>query len=343
MKSRALATSLFLSAFLSTAIHATARADVYRVDLYASTPNYTGTCPIDIVFTATIDGDPGTVFGYQFSGNAIPSSKKLYGFVPVGRTVSLDDDVSIDAAHAGSFERIVEVDDYGPASHPSSSPLRTMKASATAVVTCVMPGSTAPAPSHSAAPTPPTNASTGPPAAATGATTTLLGVSVGDDPATVLARFHLHPPGWGKSAPIPSGSRETAEVREFNVNDTTDMLLVFDKSIEVVLIRSARGAVSTAQDPFGVTIGTSAEKLEGLRGQPTIVVTSPCSDNCRATDDMSAMNGLHDPVESDRTMIFGLPTAVRWEYALKGDVVVSIRVVDCRVLGVCAGGPTPHP
>jgi hypothetical protein len=326
-------------------LHAMARADVYRVDLFASASNYTGPCPIDIVFTATVDGDPGTVFSTQYSGTVFPASKKLYHYVPDARTISLDDDISIDAAHAGSFERTVEVDDYGPASHVSSSPLRTMKANAEVVVTCVAPGNGATAPSPSATPTTSTNAAAGAPSAAAGTSTAgaLLGVSVGGDPAIVLARLHLHPPGWAKS-PVPSGSTETAELREFDVDETTDMLLVFDKTIEVVLIRSAHGTVSTAEDPFGVKIGTPVEKLEALRGQPTLIVTGgSCSDNCRATDEMSTMNGLHDPVESDRTMIFGAATAVRWEYALKNDAVVSIRVVDCRVSGVCPSGPTPHP
>lgn len=317
MKNRVLITALLPSIFVGAVFYAPARADVYRVDLYASASNYTGTCPIDIVFTATVDGDPGTVFSTQYSGTVFPSSKKLYHYVPSERTISLDDDVSVDATHAGSFERTVEVDDYGPASHISSSPLRTMKASADVVVTCVAPGNIAPSPA--AAPTTSTTNGAGTASTAPGTSmpTDLLGVSVGEDPATVLARFHLHPPGWAK-APIPSGSRQTAEMREFGVNDTTDMLLVFDKAIEVVVIRSEPDATSTAEDPFGAKIGMSVEKLEALRGQPTLVLTSvACSDSCRATDEMSAMNGLHDPVESDRTMIFGSATAVRWEYALE--------------------------
>jgi len=332
--------AFFIAVGVDASSFSVARGDIFRVDLEASALNYTGSCPIDIVFTATIDGDPGTIFSYQFSGKGFGTSQKLYGFVPDSRTQWFNDDIKVDSAHAGTFERVVEVSDYGPASHHSSSPLRTLKSQVVDVdVTCVAPGGTA-APSPASAGTP-----TAPPAVTSSAVSStgspepaLFGVSVGEDPATVLARFHLHPPGWAKSSP-PKGMQETSEVREFPVDGTTDMIIIFDSSIEIVLIRSTPGVASTATDPFGVRIGETSEQLEALRGRPDLESSTACSDNCAVVDQVDVLNGLFKPVSVDKTFIYGSTTSVRWEYAVKGDAIVSIRAVDCRVPGICSKAP----
>lgn len=132
---------------------APASADVFRVELDASAQNYTGACPIDIVFTATIDGDPGTVFKRQFSGTVFPSTQATYSYIPTSGTLSIDDDITVDAAHAGKFEPVVSITPY---SNGGSVEGKTITSTPVDVsVTCLAPGQSppplAPTPSASSA------------------------------------------------------------------------------------------------------------------------------------------------------------------------------------------------
>ena len=121
-----------------------------NVDLFPSAANYVGPCPVDIVFTATLSGDYGTIFGYHFYGGGFNTTKELYGYIPDSGSFSLENDVLIDAAHAGKITRSVEVK-FEKRSTNGYTATTVKSASAEAVVTC----------SNAAASPAPTTASSG--------------------------------------------------------------------------------------------------------------------------------------------------------------------------------------
>ena len=126
-------------------------ADNPSVDLFASTANYSGPCPVDIVFVATLSDDPGTIFGYHFYGGGFKMTKELYGYMPDSATSSEDDDITIDASHAGKITRSIEV--TFEKRSPNGDTVTTVKsASADAVVTCTT-SAASPTPSGMIAPT----------------------------------------------------------------------------------------------------------------------------------------------------------------------------------------------
>ncbi|HEY7993366.1 MAG TPA: hypothetical protein VID24_04115 [Candidatus Eremiobacteraceae bacterium] len=114
--------------------------------MFANAANYSGPCPVDIVFTATLSDDSKTVFGYHFYGGAFKTTKELYGYIPDAGSSSEDDAITVDAAHAGKITRSIEV--KFEKLFPNGYTATTVKtASADAVVTCA-PLAASPAPSE---------------------------------------------------------------------------------------------------------------------------------------------------------------------------------------------------
>ena len=141
-----------LLAFISSigaisCLAAAAPGDNPTVDIFANAANYSGPCPVDIVFTATLSDPSGTVYGYHFYGGGFKTTKELYGYISDSGSSSQDDDITVDAAHAGKITRSVEV--KFEKLFPSGYTVTTVKtASADAVVTCSAPATT-PAPGAS--------------------------------------------------------------------------------------------------------------------------------------------------------------------------------------------------
>src|ERR1022692_3109024 len=182
-----------------------AREIVTSVTLTANTQTYSGPCPTNIEFVATVNGDPGTVIGIKFSGSGFPPSKATFGFIPDSGSSSIENDVLVDAAHAGTFERQVEITPYyGPLSGMSPTPSISSKP-LTFTVTCVASPALTSSPGSSPAPL--TSAAV---------YNSLNGVAVGDTPAPVLALLGLHPPGWAGGS--PNGTIMSGEVREFQTD-----------------------------------------------------------------------------------------------------------------------------
>jgi len=79
-------------------------------------------------------------------------------------------------------------------------------------------------------------------------------------------------------------------------------------------------------DPFGVTLGDSADRLTELRGQP---------------------QRYDDEGDGEFTSYYGKPSEVRWAYGLRDGVVFSIGVVSAyrivRASGAAVSVPTPRP
>jgi len=117
---------------------AAAPTDNPTVDMFANAANYSGPCPVDIVFTATLSDDSKTVFGYHFYGGDFKTTKELYGYITESGSSSEDDDITVDAAHAGKITRSIEV--KFEKLFPNGYTATTVKtASADAVVTCTTP------------------------------------------------------------------------------------------------------------------------------------------------------------------------------------------------------------
>jgi hypothetical protein len=317
---------------LTLATGISANADVSGVVLTANTASYSGTCPVDIVFIATISGDPGTTFGHKFSGAGFPSSKSLYGFIPDSGSISIDDSISVDATHAGSIERHVEITVFVPAIGGSMFPSKHITSKPVIVsVTCApSSGST---PLVGATPSPVTT---------TPAYQSLNGVAVGDAPAPVLARLGLHPPGWAGGS--PSGTTPNGEVREFQTDGgNATMMLLFDTTIQVVMVQEVANKTSSIIDPYGIGLGNAVSHLVSVRGNANMVDDSNFDLNPKKNDTIdndTIWHGLHNPIESDLTYIYGRDDGIRWEYTIKDNQVTSIRVVDCRIAGMCT--PAKH-
>ena len=108
------------------------------VDLFANAANYSGPCPVYIVFTATLSDQSGTVYGYHFYGGGFKTTKELYGYISDSGSSSLDDDITVDAAHAGKITRSVEVK-FQKLSPDGSTTTTVRTANADAVITCSTP------------------------------------------------------------------------------------------------------------------------------------------------------------------------------------------------------------
>ncbi|HET9342303.1 MAG TPA: hypothetical protein VFO25_05280 [Candidatus Eremiobacteraceae bacterium] len=110
-------------------------ADNPTVDMFPNAANYSGPCPVDIVFTATLNDDSKIVYGYHFYGGGFNATKELYGYIPDSGSSSEDDDITVDASHAGKITRSIEVkfEKLYPNGYTETT-VRT--ASADAVVTC---------------------------------------------------------------------------------------------------------------------------------------------------------------------------------------------------------------
>ena len=130
------------------------------------------------------------------------------------------------------------------------------------------------------------------------------GIKLGDDAAAVLARLGLHPPGWARQPGAAS------EGRSFSTDGKkTTVVIVFDKTIEEIAVRTIV-AGSQVSDVYGVKLGESLTDLIAQRGAPIAI-------------------------KEGTTYVFGDPNAIRWEYEVKDNKVVSISVADCRISGVC--------
>jgi hypothetical protein len=295
-----------------------ALADVSGISLTVNAPSYSGPCPAAIVFVATVSGDPRTVFGFTFSGDGFPQSKTLYAFITDSGVRSVDDEISVDSAHAGSFNRQVEVTRYERGIGGSMVSKGTLKSVPIAVsVTCM--------------------ASTPSPAPAVPVYDSLNGVAVGDAPALVLARLGLHPPGWARGA--QSGATQMGEVRQFPTDaGNATMMLLFDTSIQVVMVQALNGKRPSIIDPYGIKLNDPLDRLTSLRGKADKVEDKSVQGTPNKSDTIDhsdVWRGLHDPVESDSTYIYGRDDSIRWEYTIKNNQVSSIRIVDCRVAGTC--------
>lgn len=131
-------TSIVLLACLGAATP----SDNPTVDMFANAANYYGPCPVDIVFTATLNDDAKIVYGYHFYGGGFNTTKELYGYIPDSGSASQDDDITVDAAHAGKITRSIEV--KFEKLYPNGYTETTVKtASADAVITCATPGTLA--------------------------------------------------------------------------------------------------------------------------------------------------------------------------------------------------------
>ena len=126
------------SIVLFACLIAAAPADNPTVDMFPNAANYSGPCPVDIVFTATLSDDSGTVYGYHFYGGGFNTTKELYGYISASGSSSLDDNITVDATHAGKITRSIEV--KFEKLFPNGYTATTVKtASADAVVTCATP------------------------------------------------------------------------------------------------------------------------------------------------------------------------------------------------------------
>lgn len=121
---------------------AAAPADNPTVDMFANAANYSGPCPVDIVFTATLSDDSGTVYGYHFYGGAFKTTKELYGYIAASGSSSLDDEITVDATHAGKITRSIEVK-FERLSPDGSTATTVRTGSADALVTCSTPDANA--------------------------------------------------------------------------------------------------------------------------------------------------------------------------------------------------------
>jgi hypothetical protein len=304
-----------------------AQADVSKVSLIGNSQTYSGSCPIDIVFTAIVTGDPGTILSHKFSGSGFSASKTFYDYIDESGSISINDTVTVDSAHAGSYDRQVEITTYVRAIGGSSFPKAHFKsAPVTFSVTCV--ASPSPAPSIGG-----TTSTTG----AAPIYSSLDGVAVGDAPAPVLARLGLHPPGWAAGS-APKGSAEAGEVRQFNIDrGNATMMLFFGPTIQVVMIQTVANSPSSIADPYGIHLNSSLNDLIKMRGNADKVEdkTVLYPSNSDTIDHSTVWQGLHNPIVSDSNYIYGRDDGIRWEYTIKDNKVSSIRVVDCRVAGVC--------
>ena len=86
-----------------------ASVSIHDVTLILGDAEYVGPCPVTLTFTVAMDGDPKTIFGYRLIGDGATSKKTLYGFIPPEGTVSMNQDIVIDATHAGAHYMQAEV------------------------------------------------------------------------------------------------------------------------------------------------------------------------------------------------------------------------------------------
>lgn len=148
-----------LSFLLMLMTIASAKAAIRDVVLVASNAAYTGPCPVVMTFTASLDGDPKTIFSNQLDIDGQPSTKKLYGYIPPSQTVSFNYDVTTDAAHAGKHFAQVEIT-FGDKPLGTDLPGRIESDKVAFSVTCVSP-SPSPTGTQSSSPSPaPTSAAT---------------------------------------------------------------------------------------------------------------------------------------------------------------------------------------
>jgi hypothetical protein len=121
--------------FITTA---PASAAIRDVVLLAANPTYSGPCPIELSFSISMDGDEGTIFGWQLGGDAIKPTKMLYGYVPAQGSLSLNINIQVDVAHSGAHyaQAVVKY-----SSQPGSTDLvNTMESDKVSyIVTCVSP------------------------------------------------------------------------------------------------------------------------------------------------------------------------------------------------------------
>ncbi len=310
--------------------------------------NYSGQCPVTITFAATITGDPGDVLGYQFVGDGAPATKALYGFLETSGVLTVTSELHVDAGHAGSFFRQIKVTRYVQTVGGTQAAQETFDSDKEPYsVTCIAASGASPGVGSSPSPIPtaPVYSGASPGVGSTPGPTptalvyfTLDGVTVGYAPAPTLARLGLHPPGWARGA--PTGSLPAGEVRQFEVDsDNATMMLFFDTVIEVVMVQAVANKTSSITDPYGIKLNDPLDRLIGVRGKADKVEDKSIQrgpGNSDTIDHLTVWRGLTGPVESDSTYIYGPDDGVRWEYAIKGDQVNSIRIVDCRFRGMCA-------
>lgn len=176
------------------------------------------------------------------------------------------------------------------------------------IVICVALGAVAAAcvRADNAPPTaPPLVGATPAPAATAASAPALAGVTIGDDPAKVLSRLGLHPPGWVARSPDSVG-----EMRMFPIDDKrASMMLLFDKTIEMVGVRTNTSGANAA-DSYGVKLGATLTELITLRGAPV-------------------------DIRDGTKYLFEGSDSIRWEYDLKDGKVDAITVSDCRIANFC--------
>lgn len=306
-------------------------AKIASATVFAFPLNYSGQCPTTITFTATIIGDPGTILGYQFVGDGAPPTKQLYGFIEPSGDITVTSQLQVDSAHAGSFFRQLKVTRYVRGIGGSMVAQDTFDSDKQPYsVTCV---DAAPSPKVSVTPSP-----------APSPNASLDGVAVGEAPAPVLARLGLHPPGWARGA--PSGTLPAGEVRQFEAdNGNATMMLFFDTTIEVVMVQAVDKRTAAVTDPYGIKLNDPLDHLVGVRGKPDKLEDKSVQQgpgNSDTIDHLTVWRGLQNPIDSDSTYIYGQDDGIRWEYAIRRSQVNSIRVVDCRIAGMCTAAKSPH-
>ena len=139
------------ASFAATFLSATpVLAKITSVTLSVVPLIYAGACPATISFTAIVVGDPGTVFGHEFIGDGAPPTKKLYGYIEPAGDLIVTSNLSVDAAHAGTFYRQVRISVYQRSVSGAMALVDTLESDKTSyTVKCVDPG-TAPSPSPGA-------------------------------------------------------------------------------------------------------------------------------------------------------------------------------------------------
>lgn len=140
------------ASFAATFLSATpVLAKITSVTLSVVPLIYEGACPATISFTAIVVGDPGTILGHEFVGDGAPPTKKLYGYIEPAGDAIVTSNLSVDAAHAGTFYRRVRISVYERSVGGGMALVDTLESDKTSyTVKCVDPGTaTSPSPGAS--------------------------------------------------------------------------------------------------------------------------------------------------------------------------------------------------
>jgi hypothetical protein len=98
---------------------------------------------------------------------------------------------------------------------------------------------------------------------------TLEGITLGDDPASVLRRFDVNP----NTPTLPGDANGDLKIQTFD--STTDFAMItiyFDTRVRLVSVLAPERTTASA-DPFGVAFGDSPDRVQQRRGKPDDVTT----------------------------------------------------------------------